>query len=88
MATQHIAIGRAPVDIVADLTLTSGQQYLIQPIGRCAVRLAEGALAPADPDHSHSILPGRTWTIGASSLPIWVWTDDDRGSALVVTEAS
>ena len=88
MATEHLAITDAPVDVVAGLSLADGGDYLLQVVGRRPVRLAEAAAAPADRSHSHEVLPGETWTIEASSTPLWAWCGSPgHESALAVTEA-
>ena len=87
MATEWQALGGDPVDLVAALSLADGAAYLVQVVGRAAVRLAEAAAAPADRAHSHELLPGATWTVEASATPLWAWCDAPGGSAVAATEA-
>lgn len=88
MATRLQAVTAAPVDLVDELSLVDGTEYLLQVVGDRAARLAEAAAAPSDRGASHLVLPGRTWTLEAAATPIWCWCDAPRPStAVVVTEA-
>lgn len=87
MATQHRALDATPVDLVAGLALADGTAYLVQVVGARAARLYEGAAAPDDRAHSHELLPGDTWTVQASSTPLWAWCELPGASAVAVTEA-
>ena len=83
MTQQQILTSGNPVDLVSTLSLTSGTNYLLQPIGG-TIRLAERAAATGD--GAHIIRSGETWTVEASSVPIWVWSDTNTVS-VVVTQA-
>lgn len=87
MSTQSVAVRSTPVDIVATLSLTNGQTYLLQVVGRRAVRFAEAAAAPADRGDSHLVLPGFTWAVRIGAEPLWFWCDDPAGSRAAATES-
>lgn len=87
MATQYQAVTDAPADVVVGLALADGAEYLVQVVGREAVRLAEAAAPPPNRSHSHIVLPGQTWTVEVSG-PLWAWCFAGQASGLAVTEAS
>lgn len=77
----------APVDLVSTLSLSGGAPILVQVIGQRPARLAEAAVAPADSESGHQLLPGATWsaTVDAGANPIWCWSS--RGTVIVVSDA-
>lgn len=90
MATRHLVLAAAPVDLVAELALADGAAYLLQVVGPRPARLFEGAAAPEEADRggSHEIAPGEAWTIAASATPMWAWSGSADPTAVAVTEAS
>ena len=73
-----------PVNIVEALSLAEGA-YILSVDGQNAIRLFEGAAAPAS-RHGHPVLPGRSWSFAVARDPIWAWTRRD-GTVIVVSEA-
>lgn len=76
MATHPLqALTRAPVDIVAALSLSDGDSVAVQVRGPGGAHYLEGgAAAPASPDTGH-VQPDGAWayfTVGSD--PIWYWT--------------
>ena len=79
MATQNLALGVAPLDLVQQLTLEQGTIYMIQ--ARSAeVYLMEVADMP-DPKKKHFgflIPPGEYFNIQpADDVPIWAWSSQE-----------
>lgn len=79
----------ATSDLVADLALVAGQDYLVQVTGDRPAGLSEGAAAPSDLRlGGHDILPNRTWVITASADPMWAWSRHPKDDTYIaVSEA-
>ena len=89
MASQSVSIGTSPIDIVAALSLETGQPYLLEVVrgSLASARIWEGgSTAPTDRSAYHAVGPGARIGIKPSAAdPIWVWTP--RGSAHCVVTA-
>ena len=85
MASQLLTLpDDTPVDIADALTLAEGA-YTLSVDGQRAVRLYEGAAAPAS-RHGHLVLPGRSWSFAVARDPVWAWAHRD-GTVIVVSSA-
>ena len=87
--TSTYAVGVAPADLVAALSLVVGDSYICEVVaGNAAVRLFEGgATAPTDLSYYHAVLPGAAGRLGvkpAAGSPVWVWAPSP--SRLVVSK--
>ena len=84
-----------PVDIVAALTLQWGPSYRLQNVGSGGTLFIRTATAaPAVTDRAFRIESGGLFVLkpqaGASAfalVPTWLWTDDRRGVAVILTVA-
>ena len=78
-----------PTDIVAALSLTIGQAYTGQNVDSIStLRFREAVTAPDAVTRAHKIESGGNFTIEPQTgESIFVWTDDPRGCAVIVTEA-
>ena len=84
-----------PADIVAALTLQWGLTYTLQNVGSGGTLFIRTATAaPAVTDRAFRVESGGLFVLkpqaGASAIPpvpVWLWTDDRRGCAVIVALA-
>lgn len=89
MATHPLqSLTRAPVDIVAELSLSSGDTLSVQVRGPADAHYLEGGAAPVDPDTGHVQRSGgwAYFTVSSPSAPIWYWTTG--GATRIVVSSS
>lgn len=89
MATHPLqALTRAPVDLVAALSLSAGDSLSVQVRGPADAHYLEGGAAPVDPDTGHVQGSGgwAYFTVESTSAPIWYWTTG--GDSRIVVSSS
>ena len=78
MATQSTSLNTTPKDLIATLSLTTDETYLVQALGGNPVRLVEQDSSDSDPDVSTKAFilnPLETWRIKiASGTKIFAFT--------------
>ena len=87
--TRNVSVGVDPSNLIADASLTVGDQYVIEVVrGSSFVRMWEGATAPTDRSYFHALAPTQKTPIRpAAGMGIWLWRGDpDRVSRVVVTD--
>ena len=78
-----------PADIVAALSLTQDVRYSGQNLSNTAsLFVREVASVPAVSDRAFRVQSGGEFTLRPSGEPIWVWTDEADGCAVIVGEAA
>ena len=78
-----------PADIVAALSLTQDVRYSGQNLsGTASLFVREVASVPAVSDRAFRVQSGGEFTLRPSGEPIWVWTDEEDGCAVIVGEAA
>ena len=78
-----------PADIVAALSLTQDVRYSGQNLSNTAsLFVREVASVPAVSDRAFRVQSGGEFTLRPGGEPIWVWTDDPDGCAVIVGEAA
>ena len=89
MASQDFDATQVPTDMAAALSLTIGQAYTCQNVDSIStLRFREAATAPDAIARAHKIEAGGNFTIEPQTgRLVFVWTDDPRGCAVIVTEA-
>lgn len=80
-----VLASREPVDLVDELSLENGTEYVLSVDGALTVWLFEGTAAPAN-RHGHRRDPGQTWVFEVEDDPIWVWAR--KGGAVVVVSSA
>ena len=78
-----------PADIVAALSLTQDTRYSGQNLSNTAsLFVREVASVPAVSDRAFRVQGGGEFTLRPGGEPIWVWTDEADGCAVIVGEAA
>ena len=78
-----------PADVVAVLGLADGKFYTAQNVsGTATLYLRESTAAPAVTDRAFRVESGGQFTIRPTGSPIWLWTDDAGGCAVILAEAA
>lgn len=78
-----------PRDVVAALSLRSGMQYTCQNVDTTATLFVrETAAVPLVTARAFRIPAGGNFTLKISVDPIFLWTDDADGCAVIVEEAA
>ena len=74
-----------PVDIVAALGLAQDELFAGQNVSNTATLFVrEAATAPAVTDRAFRVESGGRFTLRPSGEPIWAWTDEPDGCAVIV----
>ena len=78
-----------PADIVAALGLIQGTRYSGQNVsGTATLFVREAASAPAVTDRAFRVESGGQFTLRPSGGPVWLWTDEADGCAVIIAEAA
>ena len=78
-----------PSDIVAALSLAQGTRYSGQNVSNTATLFVrEAASAPAVTDRAFRVQSGGEFTLRPAGGPVWLWTDEADGCAVIVAEAA
>ena len=78
-----------PADIVAALSLAQGERYVAQNVSTTGTLfIREQLAAPAVTDRAFRVESGGQFTIRPSGEPVWLWTDEADGCAVIVGEAA
>ena len=78
-----------PRDVVAALSLRSGMQYTCQNVDTTATLLVrEAAAAPLVTARGFRIPAGGNFTLKVAAAPIYLWTDDPAGCAVIAEKAN
>ncbi len=85
MPSQDFDATREPQDLVVVLSLDEGTGYTVQVLGLGSVYLREQVGEPDVTARGHVLQQADSWTITPQGDPIWCWTDDPDGSAMIVT---
>ena len=89
MAARNFDAGVAPRDIVAALSLATGKRWTCQNVDvKATLRIRESATVPLVTDRAFRIESGGNFTIKIAAVPIFMWTDDPDGCAVIVEEAA
>ena len=84
MPTYELRATSAPQDLVAALGLSQGQ-YMIQNVDRsAALWLRESVNAPASGELGLRLSPNKSLVMIVATEPMWAWSFDSGGCALVV----
>lgn len=85
MDTSELDVTTEPQNLVAEMSLTSGQRYYLQNTGRATVWIAERTAAPGADAARHHVKPGAPhyFTVGARG--VWVWARS--GTVVTVSDA-
>lgn len=76
---------RMPEDLVAALSLAEGERYTGQNVSPGATLFVrEQATPPALTDRAFRVQSGGAFTVRPSGEPIWLWTDDVDGCAVIL----
>ena len=80
---------QAPRNIVQALSLSDRTRYTCQNVsGLATLYFRESAATPPATDRAFRIEPGGNFTLEPQGDPLWFWTDDPDGCAVVVVEAA
>lgn len=85
MATLNLEITDAPQNLVAELSLAAGREYVVQNTGATAFELYEGAQMTAQ-SHGFWLRPGQTWALTPGTDPVWASTGGGGNSRAIVQE--
>ena len=93
MATQNIQVTRDPQELIAALSLVTGDTYILQNTGEYTISHADLAAAPTDNESVVKLLlfPGETrfWEMpGTGGFYVWVPGTVQFLSSLSVNESS
>ena len=89
MAAVDFDATETPRDVVAALSLTSGTAYTCQNVDvKATLFIREAATAPLVTDRAFRIESGGTFTLKIAADPIYLWTDDADGCAVIIEEAA
>ena len=78
-----------PSDIVSVLGLADGKFYTAQNVsGTATLFIREQVAAPAVTDRAFRVESGGQFTIRPSGEPVWLWTDEADGCAVILAEAA
>ena len=89
MASQDFDATRVSADIVADLGLAIGRTYFGQNLSTIATLLfREAATAPDAAARAFRVESGGVFTLKPQSgVGIWLWSDDDAGCPVIISES-
>ena len=88
MPSMDFDANQAPRNVVSVLGLALRTRYTCQNVsGTATLFFREAAAQPAATDRAFRIEPGGFFTLEPQGTPLWFWTDDPDGCAVVVTEA-
>ena len=95
MATQNLNVDNTPKDIVAELSLTDGEKYLVQALDGSAIWLLEQDSSDPAPDpQDNATIYGfllesrRTWSVSVESgMSIYAYTSLDTGNNVLIVGA-
>ena len=77
-----------PADIVAALGLAQDELFAGQNVSNTATLFVrEAATVPAVTDRAFRVESGGQFTLRPTGSPIWLWTDEADGCAVILTEA-
>ena len=77
-----------PVDIVAALGLAQDELFAGQNVsGTATLYVREAATIPAVTDRAFRVESGGQFSLRPRGEPIWAWTDEADGCAVIVAEA-
>ena len=78
-----------PADIVAALSLAQGERHTGQNVSNTATLFVrEATAAPAVTDRAFRVESGGQFTLRPSGEPVWLWTDEADGCAVILAEAA
>ena len=86
MATTSQVLSETPVDLVAELSLSDGESYSAQFVGKGQARVMAAAAAPTDPRTAMAKVyaDGESWVIEATTEPDWAWVLGGSGGYISV----
>ena len=85
MATHPLqALTPSAIDLVATLSLSTGDSLAVQVRGLRAAHYFEGTAAPADRSAGNEQLPGRWAYFTVAADPIWYWCPITDGTRISV----
>ena len=77
-----------PADVVAVLGLAQGGRYVGQNLsGTATLYIRETASAPAVTDRAFTVQSGGEFSLRPDGEPIWFWTDEASGCAVILGPA-
>ena len=79
---------QTPVDVVAALGLTQGTRYTgqnVDALGTLYIR--EQVAVPVPTDRAFRIQSGGEFSLRPDGEPIWFWTDEASGCAVILGDA-
>ena len=82
-------IGSTWTNIVVDLSLTAGQQYILSNVSIAYIYMFESTSTPAATTFGHGIEPGGAWSFTVESgMGIWIRTADleEKTGLIAVTD--
>lgn len=85
MDTTEVAITTTPINLVTEMSLTSGQRYYLQNTGNPTAYVAERTASPGDSDARHTVRAGDPHYFTVGTRGVWVWAR--RAGAVTVSEA-
>ena len=86
MAAIDFDLTAVPLDLVA--SLPSGMTFACQNISTTAtVFVRESAAVPGPSDRAFRIEAVGNFNVKNTGTPIWAWTDDPAGAAVIATES-